>query len=111
MDPKHRDRIAFIRVVLRCLRARHDRSSTRTGKHRSASPTLAEALRPGARDRRRGPPGDVIGLVGHDGFGIGDTLTEDRTIVYDEIPRFAPECFLHLHNPQPGNSKKFRARP
>jgi tetratricopeptide (TPR) repeat protein len=40
-------------------------------------------------------PGDVIGLVGHDAFGIGDTLTEDRTIAYDEIPRFPPEVFAY----------------
>jgi peptide chain release factor 3 len=54
-------------------------------------------------------PGDVIGLVGHDSFGIGDTLTEDRTICYDEIPRFPPEVFTYISNPNPSDSKKFRA--
>jgi hypothetical protein len=38
-------------------------------------------------------PGDVIGLVGHDSFGIGDTLTTDPKILYKEIPRFTPEAF------------------
>jgi peptide chain release factor 3 len=52
--------------------------------------------------------GDVVGLVGNDLFGIGDTLTDDRTIVYHEIPEFTPECFAYLHNPQPANFKKFR---
>jgi peptide chain release factor 3 len=52
--------------------------------------------------------GDVVGIVGHDILRIGDTLTEDRSIVYNEIPRFTPEVFAYLHNPQPGNSKKFR---
>jgi peptide chain release factor 3 len=51
---------------------------------------------------------DVIGLVGHSEFGIGDTLTEDATISYREIPRFPPECFAFLHNPNPGKIKQFR---
>ena len=54
-------------------------------------------------------PGDVIGLVGHDAFGIGDTLTEDRSILFDEIPRFPPEVFAYISNPNPSDSKKFRA--
>jgi len=53
-------------------------------------------------------PGDIIGLVGHDSFGIGDTLTSDPRIVYREIPRFAPEAFAYLHNPNPGKFKQFR---
>ena len=52
--------------------------------------------------------GDVIGLVGHDEFGIGDTLTDDPKISYAEIPRFPPECFAYLHNPNPGKYKQFR---
>jgi peptide chain release factor 3 len=54
-------------------------------------------------------PGDVIGMVGHDAFGIGDTLTEDRSIRFDEIPRFPPEVFAYISNPNPSDSKKFRA--
>ena len=53
-------------------------------------------------------PGDVIGLVGHDGFGIGDTLTTDPAILYKEIPRFTPEAFAHLHNPNTAKYKQFR---
>jgi peptide chain release factor 3 len=53
-------------------------------------------------------PGDVIGLVGHDGFGIGDTLTTDPTINYKEIPRFTPEAFAYLHNPNTAKYKQFR---
>ena len=36
-----------------------------------------------------------------------DTLTDDRKIVFDEIPEFTPECFAYLHNPHTGNAKKF----
>jgi len=53
-------------------------------------------------------PGDVIGLVGHDSFGIGDTLTTDPKIVYKEIPRFTPEAFAYLHNPNTAKFKQFR---
>jgi len=52
--------------------------------------------------------GDVIGLVGHAEFGIGDTLTEDPSIVYDEIPRFAPEVFAYLHSASSSQFKRFR---
>jgi peptide chain release factor 3 len=53
-------------------------------------------------------PGDVIGLVGHDSFGIGDTLTTDPKICYKEIPRFTPEAFSWLHNPNTAKYKQFR---
>jgi peptide chain release factor 3 len=48
-------------------------------------------------------------LVGHDSFGIGDTLTEDRSIMFDEIPRFPPEVFTYISNPTPADAKKYRA--
>jgi peptide chain release factor 3 len=53
-------------------------------------------------------PGDVVGLVGHAEFGIGDTLAEDPTLVYREIPRFAPECFAFLQSPSTAQFKRFR---
>jgi peptide chain release factor 3 len=53
-------------------------------------------------------PGDIIGFVGNSNFGIGDTITEDPSIVYKEIPKFAPEHFVTMHNPNPSNYKKFR---
>ena len=53
-------------------------------------------------------PGDVIGVVGHGEFGIGDTLTQDLGILYEEIPRFAPECFAYLHSTVSSQSKRFR---
>jgi peptide chain release factor 3 len=53
-------------------------------------------------------PGDVIGLVGHAEFAIGDTLAEDPSLAYDEIPRFAPECFGYLHATTTSQGKQFR---
>ena len=53
-------------------------------------------------------PGDIIGIVSHEAFGIGDTLAEEAGIIYDEVPRFAPECFAYLQNPIPSNFKRVR---
>jgi peptide chain release factor 3 len=107
MDPRHRDRIAFVRVVSgrfeRDMFVLHAQSGKRIrlgsaqklfGQERH---TIDEAF-----------AGDVIGLIGNDMLGIGDTLTEDRSVLFDEIPRFAPEVFAFLHNPSTANSKKFR---
>jgi peptide chain release factor 3 len=106
MDPKHRDRIAFVRVVSgtfeRDMFVVHAQSGRRV--------RLGNATKLFGNQREtveRSVAGDVVGLVGNDLFGIGDTLTDDRTIVYDEIPEFTPEVFAYLHNPQPGNYKRF----
>jgi peptide chain release factor 3 len=108
MDPKHRDRIAFLRVCsgrftrdMTVIHARTGRSVRLSSSHKlfgQERETVDEAY-----------PGDVIGLVGHDSFGIGDTLTEDKAIVFDEIPRFPPEVFTYISNPNPADAKKFRA--
>jgi peptide chain release factor 3 len=106
MDPKHRDRVAFVRVVsgrfTRDLQVTH----SRTGK----TYRLANAHKIFGRDREiveEAYAGDVIGLVGYSDFGIGDTLSEDPKVVFDEIPRFAPECFARLSNPNPAKYKPF----
>ena len=107
MDPKHRDRIAFVRICsgkfTREMVVTHAQTKKRVrlnsshklfGRERE---TIDEAF-----------AGDVIGLVGHADFGIGDTLTEDDSILYDEIPRFAPECFGYLHSASSSQAKRFR---
>jgi peptide chain release factor 3 len=107
MDPKHRDRIAFVRVCSgkfeRDMTVHHSRSAKKvrlSSSHKlfgNERETVDEAF-----------PGDVIGLVGHDSFGIGDTLTTDPKILYKEIPRFTPEAFSYLHNPNTAKFKQFR---
>ncbi|MBI3849140.1 MAG: GTP-binding protein [Verrucomicrobia bacterium] len=107
MDPKHRDRIVFVRVCSgkfeRDMTVHHSRSEKKvrlSSSHKlfgNERETVDEAW-----------PGDVIGLVGHDSFGIGDTLTTDPKILYKEIPRFTPEAFAHLHNPNTAKFKQFR---
>src|SRR5262249_13263303 len=51
---------------------------------------------------------DVVGLVGHADFRIGDTLAEDPSLIYREIPRFTPECFAWLHSSSTAQFKRFR---
>jgi peptide chain release factor 3 len=107
MDPKHRDRIAFVRVCsgkferdMTVIHPRTDKKVRLSSSHKlfgNERETVDEAF-----------PGDIIGLVGHDSFGIGDTLTTDPAITYKEIPRFTPEAFAHLHNPNTAKFKQFR---
>lgn len=108
MDPKHRDRIAFLRVCSGKFERDMVVTHQRTGKQvrLSSSHKLFGQERETVNEAW---PGDVIGIVGHDAFGIGDTLTEDRTILYNEIPRFPPEVFTYISNPTAGDAKKYRA--
>jgi len=107
MDPNHRDRIAFVRVVSGTFERNMAVTHPRTGD----TVRLTSATKLFGRDREtidEAFPGDVVGIVGKANFTIGDTLTEDAEIVYEEIPRFAPECFAYLENPIPSNFKRFR---
>ncbi len=106
MDPKHRDRVAFVRVCSGRFTRDLSVTHSRTGK----SYRLANAHKIFGRDREiieEAYAGDVIGLVGYSDFGIGDTLSEDPKVVYDAIPRFAPECFARISNPNPAKYKPF----
>ncbi|MFT3782419.1 MAG: peptide chain release factor 3 [Nibricoccus sp.] len=108
MDPKHRDRIAFLRVCSGKFERDMMVIHQRTGK----TMRLSSSHKLFGQEREtvdEAWPGDVIGLVGHSEFGIGDTLTEDKSIYFDEIPRFPPEVFTYISNPNPADAKKFRA--
>ncbi|MBI5768214.1 MAG: peptide chain release factor 3 [Verrucomicrobia bacterium] len=108
MDPKHRDRIAFLRVCSGKFERDMSVVHSRTGK----TVRLSSSQKLFGREREtlnEAYPGDVVGLVGHDAFGIGDTLSTDRAIVYDEIPRFPSEVFTYISNPNPSDAKKYRA--
>ncbi|HEX2949281.1 MAG TPA: peptide chain release factor 3 [Armatimonadota bacterium] len=107
MDPKHRDRVSFVRVVSGKFTRDMNVVHANTGK----KIRLGNAQKLFGRDREtvdEAYPGDVVGLVSNAQFAIGDTLTENPAILYREIPRFPPECFAHLENPQPSNYKRFR---
>jgi peptide chain release factor 3 len=107
MDPRHRDRIAFLRVVSGRFERDMIAIHSRTGK----KVRLSSSHKLFANEREtvdEAFPGDIIGLVGHAEFGIGDTLTTDPAIEYREIPRFPPESFAWLRNPSTAKYKQFR---
>jgi len=100
--------IAFGPRLLRQIRARHDGASLAFRQEGAPLQARTSCSAMNARRWTKAYPGDVIGLVGHDSFGIGDTLTTDPKILYKEIPRFTPEAFAHLHNPNTAKFKQFR---
>jgi peptide chain release factor 3 len=107
MDPRHRDTLAFIRVCSGTFTRDMTALHTRTGR----TVRIASSHKLFGQDREtvnEAFPGDIIGVVGHLGFHIGDTLTEDPTIAYKAMPRFAPECFGYLHGTGAAQSKRFR---
>ncbi len=105
IDPRHRDRIAFLRVVSGVFERNKFYKHTRLQKEfkypnpvtfmASAKSTVEEAY-----------PGDVIGLYDTGNFKIGDTLTEGENMQYRGIPSFSPEIFKELINKDPMKSKQ-----
>jgi len=107
MNPKHRDRVAFIRIVSGTFERDMVVINTRTGKRIR----LSNSQRLFAKERETidtAFAGDVVGIVGNHDFLMGDTLAERTEIHFDEIPRFAPECFAFLHNTNSAKFKRFR---
>jgi peptide chain release factor 3 len=107
MNPKHRDRVAFIRIVSGAFERDMMVINTRTGKRIR----LSNSQRLFAKEREtidQAFAGDVVGIVGNHDFLMGDTLAERPDIHFDEIPRFAPECFAFLHNTSTAKFKRFR---
>ncbi|MGD1031867.1 MAG: GTP-binding protein [Opitutaceae bacterium] len=108
MDPKHRDRIAFLRICS----GRFERDMTVVHQRTGRTVRLSSSHKLFGQERAtvdEAWPGDVVGLVGHDSFGIGDTLSAERGVVFNEIPRFAPEVFTYISSGSPADAKKFRA--
>ena len=105
MDPSHRDRIAFLRIVsgkyVKGMTARH----SRLGKDvRLAKPSqFMAAERTAIEDAW---PGDVIGLFDPGQYRIGDTLSEEQGIEFDTVPRFSPEYFAIVRAKDPLRRKQ-----
>jgi peptide chain release factor 3 len=107
MDPRHRDRMSYVRIVSGKFERDMQATLTRTGKN----VRLANSQKLFAQDREtvnEAYAGDVVGIVGNYDFRIGDTLSTDAKLKFDEIPRFAPEVFAFLHNPSTAQYKRFR---
>jgi len=104
MDPKHHDRMAFIRLCSGHFTRGMKLSHIRSGK----TMTVANAALFLAQDRERAEEawaGDIIGLPNHGGLSIGDTLTEGETLHFTGIPSFAPELLRSVRPDDPMRAK------
>ena len=100
MDPKHRDRVAFLRVCSGQYKKGMKLHQTRTGK----AVTIANAVTFMAAEREQAEvawPGDILGLHNHGTIQIGDTFTEGENIQFTGIPYFAPELFRRVRLKDP----------
>jgi peptide chain release factor 3 len=105
LDPKHRDRIAFLRVCSGRFERNKPYEHTRLHKGlRFANPYTFLAQSKEVVDYAF--PGDVVGLYDTGNFKIGDTLTEGEDLQFKGIPSFSPEIFRELINIDPMKSKQ-----
>ena len=107
MDPRHRDRVAFVRVCSGKFEKDMAVQHARTGR----TIRLSRPQKLFGQDREvveDAYPGDVIGLNNPGMFAIGDTLYVGPRLEYEGIPCFSPEIFAWLRNPNPSAFKSFR---
>ena len=106
MNPKHRDRIAFLRVVSGKFERNTLYYHVRADKtFRAANPTAFMS-----QDREiidEAWPGDIIGLHDTGTFKIGDTLTEGECVHFKGIPSFSPQIFRTIMNADPEKEKQY----
>ena len=104
MDPKHRDRIAFVRICSghfrRGMKLRHVRSGTVMTVH---NPLLFLAQDRGLAEEAFA--GDIIGVPNHGKLRIGDALTEGEELHFRGIPSFAPELLQRVRPQDPMRAK------
>ncbi|GAA0791516.1 peptide chain release factor 3 [Marinobacterium sediminicola] len=107
MDPKHRDRIAFMRICsgryTRGMKMKH----VRIGK----DVRIADAVTFIAGDRENVEEawsGDIIGLHNHGTIQIGDTFTAGESLKFTGIPHFAPEMFRRVRPTDPLKMKQLQ---
>ncbi|WP_424001796.1 peptide chain release factor 3 [Maribacter sp. IgM3_T14_3] len=105
MDPKHRDRLAFIKIVSGTFERNKPYLHVRHGKNlKFSSPNAFFAEKKEIVDISY--PGDIVGLHDTGNFKIGDTLTEGENLHYKGIPNFSPEHFRYINNADPMKSKQ-----
>ncbi len=105
LDPRHRDRIAFLRVCSGKFSRNTYYKHTRIGKDvRFSNPYSFMAREKEIIDDAF--PGDVVGLFDTGNFKIGDTLTQGEELQFTGIPTFSPEIFKELVNKDPMKTKQ-----
>jgi peptide chain release factor 3 len=107
LDPKHRDRIAFLRICSGTFERNKYYHHVRDKKElRFSNPTAFMAQQKSVIDEAF--PGDVIGLYDAGNFKIGDTLTEGANFQFKGIPSFSPELFRYVTNTDPMKTKQLQ---
>ncbi len=106
LDPRHRDRVAFVRVCSgrfqRDMEVFHPRSGKKIRLRRAHKlfgqerETMEEAF-----------PGDIIGLVNPGEFQLGDTICEGTPVNFEALPQFSPEFFATMICTDTGRRKQF----
>lgn len=105
MDPKHRDRLAFVKIVSGTFERNKPYLHVRQGKKlKFSSPNAFFAEKKEIVDISY--PGDIVGLHDTGNFKIGDTMTEGEVLHYKGIPSFSPEHFRYINNADPMKSKQ-----
>lgn len=105
MDPKHRDRVAFLRIVSGC----YQKGMTLYQVRNKKEVVISDALTFMAGDRshvEEAFPGDIIGLHNHGTIRIGDTFTQGEVLKFTGIPNFAPELFKRIRLRDPLKKKQ-----
>ena len=105
MDPKHRDRLAFVKVVSGTFKRNTNYLHVKLGKKmKFSSPNAFFAEKKQIVDESF--PGDIVGLHDTGSFRIGDTLTEGEILEFKGIPSFSPEHFRYVNNADPMKAKQ-----
>jgi peptide chain release factor 3 len=95
MDPKHRDRVAFMRVCSGKYEKGMQLYHVRIGKQ----VRISDAVTFMAAERQQAEtawPGDILGLHNHGTISLGDSFTEGEALVFRGVPNFAPELFRRV---------------
>jgi peptide chain release factor 3 len=106
MDPRHRDRVAFVRVCS----GEFERDMTVRNARTGATLRLSRAMRLFADERESletAYAGDVVGLANPGAFAIGDTIYEGPVVRFPPIPSFAPEHFASVRSTDVSGYKSF----
>ena len=107
MDPKHRDRIAFVRICSGTFERGTKYLHVRQNKlMQFSNPTSFMAAKKEVIDEAF--PGDIVGLYDSGNFKIGDTLTAGEVLHFKGIPSFSPEQFRYVNNTDPLKTKQFQ---
>jgi len=105
MDPNHRNRLAFIKIVSGTFKRNAPYLHVRLNKKmKFSSPNAFFAEKKEIVDESF--PGDIVGIQDTGNFKIGDTLTEGENLNFKGIPSFSPEHFRYVNNADPLKAKQ-----